>query len=330
MAATSNGGKSWRQLGDISAPFYWGLSASVPGGVSEVKFATRQVGYLYNPGLEVSDDGGLTWMDGKLKSVAQLVISGGSAYALTGSARPALWRARIGRLNWARAPLPGDGTNFELVAGSGVLVLLEASPGEASYPPSSGGQVWVASNGGWAKVAVPCRAQVDGSVGAVAVAYGEPASWALDCELDDQSSQALHVLHRVFISRDAGRTWALAGDAPSRGVDYALAWNGLAGLCLATESAGDALAVSTDTGRHWRLALGAGDFFGWANLGFVSPGTAYVVEPSHYGYSAHPDKLYRTSDGGKSWSALPVPPQVVPSEAVTIGRSPAAGAVPAL
>jgi hypothetical protein len=118
----------------------------------------------------------------------------------------------------------------------------------------------------------------------------------------------MDVQHHIFVTTNAGRTWDIAGIAPHQGIGTALAWNGSGNFLLATESATDQLDSSVDGGRQWTTAIGdGGDFYGWGNLSFVSTSAAFVVGPTHYGYGGHPDRLYRTADGGGRWSVVAMP-----------------------
>jgi hypothetical protein len=320
MASTNDGGRSWRPLAAPPVAFFWGLnpgSAQVPTSVSEVDFANTNDGYLFNPGLEVTQNGSRTWSGTRLRQVSELVTTRNYAFALTtpattnGAVSQELWRAGLGSARWARVPTPKSGVDAELVADVGEVLLLGLpAPYGAVTGRDQPGQIWVGGDPGqaWRVANSPCVPGENGAAAALAVPRGRPADWALDCMLDNQSSQAMYVEHSIFVSSDAGKHWRLAGDAPHRGVDAALAWNGSRDFLLATESATDQLDPSTDGGRTWSTPVAdGGDFYGWANLGFVGQYTAFVVGPTHYGYPGHPARLDRTDDGGATWSLLPVP-----------------------
>jgi hypothetical protein len=284
--------------------------------VSAVDFANAEDGYLYGPGLEVTRNDGGSWSKVALGQVAELTTAGGHGYALTKSTNPqgaeaaALWQARLGSTAWSRVVLPPATGTYQLVSGDHEVLLLQQSDDVAASNLGPPGHIWLRKTGGdgWREVAVPCQPEHDGAAASLAISPNSPTSWALDCELDSQSSQAMDVQHRIFVTANAGRTWTSAGIAPRQGVDAALAWNGSGDFLLATESAADQLDVSVDGGRRWRTAIGdGGDFYGWGNLSFVNTNTAFVVGPTHYGYGDHPDKLYRTVDGGERWSVVEMP-----------------------
>ncbi|HUC15505.1 MAG TPA: sialidase family protein [Acidimicrobiales bacterium] len=317
MAFTNDAGGSWRPLAAPPVAFFWGLgpgSGQVRTSVSQVDFANTNDGYLFNPGLEVTHNGSRTWLDAKLRDVSDLVTTRDYAFALTaqptanGAVPQELWRSRLGSARWTRVPVPSSGLRTELVADVGEVLLLGLpAPYGAVTSRDAPGRIWVGGNPGqpWRVAGSPCLPRENGAAAALAVSYGRPADWALDCMLDDQSSQAMYVEHSIFVSTDSGKHWRLAGHPLHRGSDAALAWNGGTDFLLATESASDQLNASTDGGHTWSTPISdGGDFYGWANLGFVGQHTAVVVGPTHYGYPGHPARLDRSEDGGATWSAL--------------------------
>ena len=61
---------------------------------------------------------------------------------------------------------------------------------------------------------------------------------------------------------------------------------------------GDTLLGTFDGGLHWSVRItSGGSFYGWSGLIFITAGTGFVVGPTHYA----PERLYRTTDGGRSW-----------------------------
>lgn len=336
VAMTDDGGRSWEFLPTPPVSFSWGVTLGAAGAsasVSAIDFASTEDGYLFDPGLEVTDDGGRLWTRAGLGDVEQLVTAGGYAYTLTvhtnsaGNARQDLWRAPIGAGARSRLALPQEHSLYDLVGDHDDLLLLQTpAPFSAITALDHPGRIWDYNNDlhAWKALGVPCQPSKDGAAAALAVSYADPAAWALDCMLDDQSSQALEVGHRIFVSTDSGRHWRPVGEAPHQGADAGLAWNGGANIVLATESAADQLDVSADRGLNWRTVItDGGDFYGWANLSFVSRTVAFVVGPTHYGYAGHPDKLYRTDDGGEQWSALAMPE--VPAPEIPAPGIPAPG-----
>jgi hypothetical protein len=325
---------SWQLLPAPAVEFFWGLSPEshdVAKSVSAIDFANRQDGYLYDPGLEVTRNGGGSWSTVALGQVVELTTAGGYAYVLTTSSNPhggeiaALWQASLGSDAWSRVALPVASAVYQLVSGDDEVLLLQQSADvPLSYlgPP---GRIWLRKTvgNGWRTVAAPCQPEQDGAAASLAVSPDSPTRWAVDCELDSQSSQATDVQHRIFVTTNAGQTWSSAGVAPQQGTDAALAWNGSDDFLLATESAADQLGSSVDGGRQWRTSIGdGGDFYGWGNLSFVNTTAAFVVGPTHYGYGGHPDKLYRTVDGGDRWSVVEMPDSssAKPGKGVTNSR----------
>jgi hypothetical protein len=319
LGRTQDGGTSWQLLPEPDVDFFWGLSAGsrgAPTSVSAIDFANGEDGYLYEPGLEVTRNGGESWSTVSLGEVSNLTTAGGEAYALTTSSNRAgaqvagLWQARLGSDNWSRVGLPAAGATYQLVPSYDNVMLLQQTTHVAASFLGPPGRIWLrnANGSGWKAIAVPCRPEQDGAAAYLALPPGSPTRWAIDCELDSQSSQAMDVQHRIFTTTNAGQTWNRAGAAPHRGIDAALAWNGFGDFLLATESASDELDSSSDGALRWHSSIGdGGDFYGWGNLLFVNTTTAFVVGPTHYGSGKYPDKLYRTVDGGARWSVVRMP-----------------------
>jgi hypothetical protein len=257
LARAQDGGTSWQLLPAPKVDFFWGLSAGstgAPTSVSAVDFANAEDGYLYGPGLEVTRNDGVSWSKVALGQVAELTTAGGYGYALTKSTSPqgaeaaALWQAPLGSTTWSRVVLPLATGTYQLVSGDDEVLLLQQNDHVAASNLGPHGHIWLRKTGGdgWRAVAVPCQPEHDGAAASLAISPNSPASWALDCELDSQRSQAMDVQHRIFVTANAGQTWTSAGIAPHQGVDAALAWNGSGDFLLATESAADQLDVSVD------------------------------------------------------------------------------------
>jgi hypothetical protein len=83
MASTYDYGASWHGFSAPRAP-----SAAKPGGVSQVRFITPEVGWAFGPGLYATADSGATWTQQRVPGggrVIDLEGTGNGALALVGS-----------------------------------------------------------------------------------------------------------------------------------------------------------------------------------------------------------------------------------------------------
>jgi hypothetical protein len=89
------------------------------------------------------------------------------------------------------------------------------------------------------------------------------------------------------------------------GIPELLAGNGAAHAFLADDTASGGLLEETrDSGARWsRLVRTCGNFYGWADLRFVTAATGFAVGPTHY----CPGHVYRTDDAGRTWHPLSLP-----------------------
>ena len=119
VLGTTNGAKSWTMLGTINAPIAIMGEAARPG-ITQMRFATRTVGWAYEPGLHRTTNGGRSWasmtIPGGGKQILDLASNAKVAYAvvstcawMTGECnqRPlTLWRTTsLTGNSWTRIPL---------------------------------------------------------------------------------------------------------------------------------------------------------------------------------------------------------------------------------
>jgi photosystem II stability/assembly factor-like uncharacterized protein len=314
LRATSDGGRHWTALPSPRVPLWYYKAGS--GAVRDVTFADPANGFLFAPALLATEDGGGSWQRQSLPPVWQLGVGAGYAFALTRAVADggvSLWRTPVGRDRWSRLPLPAGGAlpssmtvssvGFA-VEGAAVVLLQPGFTGPSvARPRGMVGRLWASSDSGtsWRTRAVPCTA-TDGGAALFAIALHHPREWLIDCFDNEQSSQAQNTQHHLYRSADAGGSWTRVSDPTRHNDPDLLADNGAGHALLATDGGGgDALVASFDSGRRWRQLLrSGGDFFGWADLRFVTSKVGFVVGPTHFA----PEHLYRTDDGGLTWRIL--------------------------
>ena len=311
VAVTNNGGTTWAYLPTPPATLGWYSRRS--SAVTDIAFADRSRGYLFAPGLLATTDGGHTWTDQHLTGIKTLTIAGSSVYALTGydnAGAEQLYRSTLGTNTWAKVTLPGAAnrdTRWETAAAGPDLVLLETGASSADITASQVGRVWISTDRGvvWQPRTVPCTTR-DGGALVLAVAHGHPQAWLIGCYDNNQSSQEQNTTQHIYGTTDEGRTWVRLGDPPQHNQPVLLADNGAGHAFIATEGGvGDTLNGTFDGGQNWTVQIrDGGSFYGWTGLEFVSPNTGFAVGPTHYA----PPHLYRTNDGGQTWTTLSVAP----------------------
>jgi photosystem II stability/assembly factor-like uncharacterized protein len=323
VRVTNDGGRHWAVLPAPPASLWYYKSDSNEtdrSAVRDLAFADSTNGFLYAPGLLTTHDGGRTWRRQSLPPVSQLSLGRGYAFALTHSAstgRRALWRTPIGRDRWSRLPLPAAAAvppadrelapslSLQLSVDGMTLLLLQHGFNGPSSIPHPAGRLWASNDSGasWRSIRVPCT-KADGGAAISAIAFHERRTWLADCFDNRQSSQAQDTEHHLYRSTNAGGTWKRVSDPTRHNAPGLLADNGNGHTLFATVGGGgDKLVGSFDGSRNWRLLFrSGGNFFGWADLQFVTRETAFVVGPTHYA----PEHLYRTDDGGGTWRILRV------------------------
>jgi len=315
LLLTVDGGDHWTALPRPPAPL--GYYSNSPVAVTDMVFADAANGFLYGPGLLATHDGGRSWIRQSLPPVQALSVGAGHAYALTlaqPEGLPALWRSAIGSSRWARQPLPpgvgpasaspSHGTLMLYAEGS-TLVLLRSGFTGPRITPGQVGQLWVSSDNGthWQARPVPCTPPGGGGATVLSLALGDPGAWLIDCFSNEQSSQEQNTQHHLFGTTDAGLSWVRLPDPTRNNMPDLLADNGSGHAFLATEGSADSLVGTFDGGLRWQtLITSGGSFSGWADLHFLNAETGFVVGPTH----SSPDHLYRTTDGGRTWRALPL------------------------
>lgn len=311
VAYTRDGGSTWSYLPTPPTTFWWYSNRS--SAVTDIDFTNASDGYLFGPGLYATIDGGRTWTDQHLTGVKTLTVDGPYVYALTGyydSGPDQLYRSAVGSSTWQQVPLPdtpGQGQNFQTASAGADLVLLETGLSNAGITASQVGRIWVSSNQGadWQPRTNPCTV-ADGGASVLSVAYGHPQAWLIDCYDNQQSSQEQNTLQHIYGTTDGGQTWVRLGDPPQHNAPALLADNGAGHAFLATVGgAGDTLNGTLDGAHTWTVKIrDGGSFYGWTDLEFISPTTGFVVGPTHYAT----EHLYRTTDGGQTWTPLTISP----------------------
>ena len=280
---TLDGGRTWASLPVPLARSYASLLRFFDSGHGVLLLLRDEA--AGRPRLFATETGGSGWRP------LELPVEAGAATGLADFADPQagwfllprtggrsqLWRTRDGARSWQALEPP------DLSGGRPALELIDPDHGLLA-----GGALWSTADGGdtWRLVApdLPLAAGL-GPDAAAGPEVRVPVTWPGG--------------GAVLASHDAGATWSLA---PLPGVP------GLAGVGLASPAdwyvaGAGTLTTTRDGGAAWttfRPRLPAGAALGTLSL---SPGEGWSLGTLATGASV----LLRTTDGGRSWEAVPLP-----------------------
>jgi hypothetical protein len=318
IAHTSNAGQTWQVLPAPAARVQDGsVNCSVQTCVSQISFASPEIGYLYGPALLETTDGGLTWHADPGPQTETLTVAGGQVYRVAytntgcpGPCQPSLQEAAVGSANWrtliGQLDEPGRSDSAQIVAsGADVLVALY---GSLAGPVPAEAVVYRSADGGgtWRQAADPCGGlgpngpKQEEDLTALASAPG--GFFTGIC--------APHNITSTFVitSADAGATWRSTAATP-RG-----SWLGFVAAASPTTIAvasgaisgggTDAaqLLITADGGRSWVTAATDTQSLGTGNpiagsapawLGFETPQVGHWLGDPH--------GIWTTTDGGQRW-----------------------------
>jgi photosystem II stability/assembly factor-like uncharacterized protein len=299
LRKTVNGGRTWTSVPAPAVSLVPPFTAPPLSDVSTVRFENARDGWLFNPGLWSTTDGGRHWRQVSFaRVVIALAASDGVVFAAAepvngGLGQAKLYRSQVGTTQWT------------LVAG--------VSPANALTV--SGHSVWAgiaptmstSTDGGrhWSKLSFSCPPDVPD---ASAVTAASPADVALDCT-NPSDPQPGESPKDVFTSANGGRTFHLAGHPGDPGNVGLIAMppGNPQVITLTATSGASYLYRSADSGKTWRMATYFDGGLGFRDLAYASATTGYLV---HYGGSpviAYGKGLMKTASAGARWRTVPIP-----------------------
>jgi photosystem II stability/assembly factor-like uncharacterized protein len=293
VVKTVNGGRTWAA---VTAPPVRLVNpvGVVPGtSVSAIRFADASNGWLFNPALWVTHDGGRHWRQlSLLGTVHALATSGGQVFASVaprGGGPARLYTSPVGADRWTRVPA---------VVPAGVLTF-SGHAGWAGLPPN----LWATSDlRHWHKLPA---FQAPRNYTPQVLAAGSSARLVLVCGGDAGMGQETKL---VYASANGGVTFSRAGSAPRGGFAAGLAVppGRPQAVTLAAVSAASWLYQSADGGRTWRSTVRYDDGgAGWHDLRYVSPAVGWLVHGSSW--SVNLNALMRTVNAGATWYKVAIP-----------------------
>jgi hypothetical protein len=312
VATTTDGGASFRSLPAPGAPF--GPGRNAPPAADQIRFADARDGWAFGPGLYATHDGGWHWaaipvpgavidLEPGLGQVFAVVTPPDPSCSRTGTCdasapAPGLWRAQPESDAWSPDPAAGGVSLGLAVHGHSVWILDSMSTRDGA---AIGTHLLYSADGGGHFVRRP------GSIPGVACFYSPVSDMVVWSYCNGG-----HLMY-AYISADAGLHFT--GTGPAEGPQptpngypggSTLAAASATTAVAASDLPGNPLIRSTDGGARWTAVQPPPDGTGnWSVTGFTTPGTGYAFwEHSGVTYTASTGRLWRTTDGGASWSPV--------------------------
>lgn len=314
VIGSTDAGQTWHRVGRVNSPIAHIGSPDKPG-VTEIRFATAQVGFAFAPRLLHTTDGGHTWtrlpIPGDGRQIFDIATNHTTAFALVSpcrwqrfhgcSGRLSLWRTdKPAGTRWTRIPirLPHSTRGDVAVSGSNVYVVdpqedVTGKP-DAFYASTDGGQHFT-------RRPVPCDKPTTPDVPLVQAVPTSATNVALLCVGNPGMSKAQKI---VYTSTDAARHDRYAGTLAAFGYQAQLAAAPSGNLAVASQSDGSFIDINdTKGGRSWTRVWATSDGgAGWNDISYVSNRVAWVVRAPLAGPSfSGRGKLYVTRDAGRHW-----------------------------
>lgn len=307
---TADGGKTWQEAGQVSAPI---ASPSTTGGVSDVRFATRSTGWAFGPDLFRTTNGGRTWarqpIPGQGKQVLDLATGPLGTFAvvspcawgtgLCSTQQLTLWRSVTpsGRY-WIKIPLnlPAN-TGAEVAVHGTTVYVLDAVPGAATE--SFYASTLAGLPGTFRLRPVPCDVSED-----FLLAQVVPVTTTQVGLLCVGNPGIFQAEKQVYLSADTARTDRYAGATGLNGTASELAVSGTGNLAVASVSDGSFMYVNDSHGTNWTTVIADSDGgAGWNDLTYVSGSEAWVVYAPANAFPGTGELLV-THDGGRTWQRV--------------------------
>jgi len=297
LFVSHDGGQTWTPAGS-------GVVGSVVDSVAFSKAHSAAFAGTHGDGVFRSTDRGTTWsatnagFDASL--ISALVADPQTAGKAVAGAFDGVHLTSDGGLDWT-APSSGPAFPVSSLAYGAGTTLLAGTIGGGVFASSDGGSSWAASSGGL----------TDPDIGAVAVDPSDSRTvYAGTAHPFDGTNS-----ERVFKSTDGGTTWTQTSLDAQDATIFGITVNPSKPAQVAAVSPGTLVYFqSNDGGANWST-ITPNPTCGSVNAVYYDPGGAILVGAA--------GGVCRSTDGGKTWTAI----SVAPSAAVaTLFTDPASGA----
>lgn len=280
--------------------------------MTNIRFASPTVGYLYGPALLITTDGGRSWQRQPGPAVETLEADGAQAFRVTytGSGCPgpcdrAIQVAPVGSTAWRTvlggATGPSDNVSSQIVV-SGATVYLAIYGNLAAGAGTQQAIIYRSLDAGqsWQTLPDPCAAQAPAGHVLTELAAAPGAFVSGLCSPRGTSGVYL------VTSADRGSHWQPARRIPGPDHLGPLAAASPSRLAVASGATGGGgrytaqLLVSTDGGAHWTTPAADSQQINQsvpAWLGFETPQVGRWIGDPH--------SIWTTHDGGLHWTQTP-------------------------
>lgn len=309
VVSTTDGGGVWRTLGSIDAPVP--NTSSADPGVTEVRFATPELGFAFTPDLYETHTGGRTWtaatIPGGGHQVLALATSSAGAFAVVSPcavhklcSKPlTFWRTTNGR-SWIESSLDlPTSLDADVSAFGQTVYVLDSRNGEVDSQPKVD-HLYASTDGGVKFAARPDPCDVSEYLFLTSVDASSATDVALLCYGNPGFSESLKTAYR---STDTGLVDRAAGTLGYPGLGGQIALSPAGDLAVASVSDGSFIYVNDTHSTTWTLVIGYSDGgAGWNDLTYVSGSEAWIVYAPADGFG-DVGKVLVTHDAGLVWSA---------------------------
>lgn len=300
LEKTVNGGKTWAKVSapapKLTEPFSW----SPKNGVSTVRFENAKNGWLFNPGLWQTTDGGVHWKSVTLPGmVTNLEAADGVVFAVArplnaSSSHARLYMSAVGSGKWTLVPK---------VVPQITLTVFGHSVWTGLAPA-----IWTSTNSGktWSKLSFSCPPDRP-AAGAVAAATANDVGIVCASMGDPQPGFSKK---EIWVSSNGGRTFHQTSGHPGLpGEPYLLAMpvNSPKVMTLAAASGASYMYKTYDGGKNWTHATYYDGGTGFRDLAYVSGTAGFVIHFSGNPMIAYSLGLMKTVNAGKSWTTVTIP-----------------------
>jgi photosystem II stability/assembly factor-like uncharacterized protein len=308
IIGTTDGAKTWGLLGKVNAPIAQIGDSSRPG-ITEIRFATPEVGWAFGPELYRTTDGGKSWasmpLPGDGKQVLALASNATDAYAVVS---PCRWMTGLCSSRpltfWRTTSLTGGGwtrisLNLPIYVSANVAVFDKTV--YVVDPQFGAGDKFYASTDGrhFSARRVPCNKTPD--IQLVQVVPTSTTDVALLCVGNPGFSKSDKF---VFRSKNTARTATYAGTMNPYGYQSGLAVSPSGNLAVASSSDGSFIYINDGHKTTWTTQVAYSDGGrGWNDIVYVTNKDAWVVY-SPVDYFNGIGKLFMTHDGGRTWQLV--------------------------